>query len=175
MCAPQRRRMQQHMQQQRQRANAHDEFFKQLEQADDGFSKISEYFGAGMFGASASRWRPRAGSWGRVTLTNSKNRLRFAGVPARSSMADGERKHAHLSERSQVHPHRRIQQLSVLRRDVPTPSTVRASWFREIFNLVDLDKGGTINKDELKQLMNTLRLKPSRCRPAVPGALLQKR
>ena len=33
--------------------------------------------------------------------------------------------------------------------------------FREIFNLVDLDKGGTISKDELKQLMNTLGLKPS--------------
>ena len=28
--------------------------------------------------------------------------------------------------------------------------------FREIFNLVDLDKGGTISKDELKQLMHTL-------------------
>ena len=33
--------------------------------------------------------------------------------------------------------------------------------FREIFNLVDLDKGGSISKDELKQLMNTLGLKPS--------------
>ena len=33
--------------------------------------------------------------------------------------------------------------------------------FREIFNLVDLDKGGTISKDELKQLMNTLGLKPT--------------
>jgi calmodulin len=33
--------------------------------------------------------------------------------------------------------------------------------FREIFNLVDLDKGGTISKDELKQLMTTLGLKPS--------------
>jgi len=33
--------------------------------------------------------------------------------------------------------------------------------FREIFNLVDLDKGGTISKSELKQLMNTLGLKPS--------------
>ena len=33
--------------------------------------------------------------------------------------------------------------------------------FREIFNLVDLDKGGTISKEELKQLMNTLGLKPS--------------
>jgi len=35
------------------------------------------------------------------------------------------------------------------------------SEFREIFNLVDLDKGGTISKDELKQLMTTLGLKPS--------------
>ena len=34
--------------------------------------------------------------------------------------------------------------------------------FREIFNLVDLDKGGTISKDELKQLMTTLGLKPSK-------------
>ena len=50
VCAPQRRRMQQHMQQQQQRAMQHDEFFKELEQADDGFSKISEYFGRGMFG-----------------------------------------------------------------------------------------------------------------------------
>ena len=33
--------------------------------------------------------------------------------------------------------------------------------FREIFNLVDLDKGGTISKEELKQLMTTLGLKPS--------------
>ena len=33
--------------------------------------------------------------------------------------------------------------------------------FQEIFNLVDLDKGGTISKDELKQLMNTLGLKPT--------------
>ena len=33
--------------------------------------------------------------------------------------------------------------------------------FREIFNLVDLDKGGTISKDELKQLMQTLGLKPT--------------
>ena len=33
--------------------------------------------------------------------------------------------------------------------------------FREIFNLVDLDKGGTISKDELKQLMTTLGLRPS--------------
>ena len=33
--------------------------------------------------------------------------------------------------------------------------------FREIFNLVDLDKGGTISKEELRQLMNTLGLKPT--------------
>ena len=47
--------------------------------------------------------------------------------------------------------------------------------FREIFNLVDLDKGGTISKDELKQLMNTLGLKPSqvsRFRSSVPVAML---
>ena len=35
------------------------------------------------------------------------------------------------------------------------------SEFREIFNLVDLDKGGTISRDELKQLMITLGLKPT--------------
>ena len=40
--------------------------------------------------------------------------------------------------------------------------------FREIFNLVDLDKGGTISKDELKQLMNTLGLKPTQ---AITAAL----
>ena len=40
------------------------------------------------------------------------------------------------------------------------------SEFREIFNLVDLDKGGTISKDELKQLMMTLGLKPSQARAA---------
>lgn len=33
--------------------------------------------------------------------------------------------------------------------------------FREIFNLVDVDKGGSISKAELKQLMNTLGLRPS--------------
>ena len=33
--------------------------------------------------------------------------------------------------------------------------------FREIFNLVDLDKGGTISKDELKTLMTTLGLRPT--------------
>ena len=38
--------------------------------------------------------------------------------------------------------------------------------FREIFNLVDLDKGGTISKEELKQLMNTLGLKPSQASTA---------
>ena len=51
VCAPQRRRMQQHVQQQQQRAHQHDEFFKQLEQAEDGFTSIAEYFGRGMFGA----------------------------------------------------------------------------------------------------------------------------
>eukprot|EP00698_Gefionella_okellyi_P014729 TRINITY_DN4092_c0_g2_i1.p1 TRINITY_DN4092_c0_g2~~TRINITY_DN4092_c0_g2_i1.p1 ORF type:complete len:153 (+),score=20.54 TRINITY_DN4092_c0_g2_i1:53-511(+) len=33
--------------------------------------------------------------------------------------------------------------------------------FQEIFNLVDLDHGGTIDTDELAQLLNTLGLKPS--------------
>jgi Ca2+-binding EF-hand superfamily protein len=32
---------------------------------------------------------------------------------------------------------------------------------REIFNLVDLDKGGSIDKAELMKLMNTLGLKPN--------------
>ena len=39
------------------------------------------------------------------------------------------------------------------------------SEFREIFNLVDLDKGGTISKEELRQLMTTLGLKPSQASP----------
>ena len=52
--------------------------------------------------------------------------------------------------------------------------------FREIFNLVDLDKGGTIDKEELKQLMNTLGLKPSQVRAhaglqTARRSLLQKR
>ena len=42
--------------------------------------------------------------------------------------------------------------------------------FREIFNLVDLDKGGTISKDELKQLMTTLGLKPSQVGRALSSA-----
>ena len=42
--------------------------------------------------------------------------------------------------------------------------------FREIFNLVDLDKGGTISKDELKQLMNTLGLKPTQASSSSHGA-----
>ncbi len=33
--------------------------------------------------------------------------------------------------------------------------------FREIFNLVDRDKGGTISKEELTQLMNTLQISSS--------------
>ena len=44
------------------------------------------------------------------------------------------------------------------------PPAAPLARFREIFNLVDLDKGGTISKDELKQLMNTLGLKPSQAR-----------
>lgn len=36
--------------------------------------------------------------------------------------------------------------------------------FREIFSLVDLDKGGSISREELKQLMTTLGLKPSHVR-----------
>lgn len=52
-------------------------------------------------------------------------------------MADGTRKHPHLSAEE-------------------------INEFREIFNLVDLDRGGTISKDELQQLMVTLGLKPSK-------------
>ena len=33
--------------------------------------------------------------------------------------------------------------------------------FREIFNLVDRDKGGSISKKELKQLMDTLAINAS--------------
>jgi calmodulin len=50
----------------------------------------------------------------------------------------------------------------------PSATSVRAGLtedelaeFREIFNLVDRDKGGSISKSELKQLMNTLGLRPS--------------
>jgi calmodulin len=43
----------------------------------------------------------------------------------------------------------------------PHLSAEELAEFREIFNLVDLDKGGTISKDELKQLMHTLGLRPS--------------
>jgi len=53
---------------------------------------------------------------------------------------------AAASESARKHPHLTPEELAE---------------FREIFNLVDLDKGGTISKDELKQLMNTLGLKPS--------------
>ena len=50
------------------------------------------------------------------------------------------------------------------------------SEFREIFNLVDLDKGGTISKEELRQLMTTLGLKPSQVRArAHPSARLRVR
>ena len=43
----------------------------------------------------------------------------------------------------------------------PHLSSEELAEFREIFNLVDLDKGGSISKDELKQLMTTLGLKPT--------------
>ncbi|KAL1529891.1 hypothetical protein AB1Y20_000820 [Prymnesium parvum] len=48
LCAPQRRRVREHLQQQQQLAVAHDDFFKQLEQSTDGFGTISEYIGRGM-------------------------------------------------------------------------------------------------------------------------------
>lgn len=54
-------------------------------------------------------------------------------------MAGSSRKHAHLTDEELLE-------------------------FREIFNLVDLDKGGTISTDELRQLMNTLGLKPNQAR-----------
>ena len=47
-CAPQRKRVSEHQQQQRQLARGHDDFFKQLEASSDGFGTISEYLGRGM-------------------------------------------------------------------------------------------------------------------------------
>jgi len=49
VCAPQHRRVKEHVKQQQQRALAHDDFFKQLELSADGFSTVSEFFGRGMF------------------------------------------------------------------------------------------------------------------------------
>ena len=51
-----------------------------------------------------------------------------------------------LEAATQKHPHLTAEELAE---------------FREIFNLVDLDKGGTISKEELRQLMTTLGLKPT--------------
>lgn len=49
----------------------------------------------------------------------------------------------------------------------PHLTDAELSEFREIFNLVDLDKGGSIDQGELMQLMNTLGLKPNQvCRRA---------
>lgn len=63
-------------------------------------------------------------------------------LAARAAMGEL-RKHAHLSEEE-------------------------LSEFREIFNLVDLDKGGTISKEELRQLMTTLGLKPTQVGEPMP-------
>ena len=52
VCAPQHRRVKEHVKQQQQRALAHDDFFKQLELSADGFSTVSEFFGRGMFCSS---------------------------------------------------------------------------------------------------------------------------
>jgi len=43
----------------------------------------------------------------------------------------------------------------------PGLSEAEVAEFQEIFNLVDVDHGGSISKDELRQLMHTLGLKPS--------------
>jgi len=48
LCAPQRRRVAEHQQQQSSLARAHDDFFKTLEEAPDGFGAIVEYIGRGM-------------------------------------------------------------------------------------------------------------------------------
>eukprot|EP00965_Chrysotila_dentata_P232732 6199160-Pleurochrysis_carterae.AAC.5 len=49
-CAPQRGLALRRLQQQKQRASAHGDFFKQLELSSDGFTTIASYFGCGMFG-----------------------------------------------------------------------------------------------------------------------------
>lgn len=48
ICEPQRKRVAEHQQQQRQLARNQDEFFKQLESSVDGFGTIAEYVGRGM-------------------------------------------------------------------------------------------------------------------------------
>ena len=81
----------------------------------------------------------------------------------------GDRRHAHLSEEeiaecAAAHASlAREASHSLLseRRARSTRPPCAYLRFREIFNLVDLDKGGTISKEELKQLMNTLGLKPT--------------
>ena len=86
----------------------------------------------------------------------------------------GDRRHAHLSEEeiaecAAAHASRaREASHSLLseRRARSTRPPCAYLRFREIFNLVDLDKGGTISKEELKQLMNTLGLKPSQASTA---------
>ena len=86
----------------------------------------------------------------------------------------GERRHAHLSEEEiaecaaaqpSLSRHASNSMLNGRRSQTAHLAPIR---FREIFNLVDLDKGGTISKDELKQLMNTLGLKPTQ---AITAAL----
>jgi len=44
----------------------------------------------------------------------------------------------------------------------PHLTDAELSEFREIFNLVDLDKGGSIDQGEVMQLMKTLGLRPNR-------------
>ena len=88
--------------------------------------------------------------------------------------AMGDRRHAHLSEEeiaecAAAHASlAREASHSLLseRRARSTRPPCAYLRFREIFNLVDLDKGGTISKEELKQLMNTLGLKPSQASTA---------
>lgn len=48
VCAPQRKRVAEHQQQQKALARGHDEFFKQLEASADGFGTIAEFLGRGL-------------------------------------------------------------------------------------------------------------------------------
>ena len=100
-----------------------------------------------------------------------RRRTARGGLP-RGAM--GDRRHAHLSEEeiaecAAAHASlAREASHSLLseRRARSTRPPCAYLRFREIFNLVDLDKGGTISKEELKQLMNTLGLKPSQASTA---------
>lgn len=51
LCAPHQRCMREHKQMQQQRADAHEDFYKQLELSPDGFTTVSDCLARGMFSA----------------------------------------------------------------------------------------------------------------------------